>query len=197
VWGIGYLSAGGSESSFYTYPGLNILVGKQSRRGIVIIDLESGKELADGGDLTVSPNGKWTIVPPWFSWQSECFTDTRTFRITIQGRVETKVVDTMDKKESCPGVDSQKSGVTAAAVSRDGKLYAMVRARRSYETGKTEDGLIKLFNSSDDKEIASLRTSFPRDFHALSFTMSGKYLVLEDSMEEAKIKKDLWLRITQ
>src|SRR5262245_42520000 len=128
AWAIPYLSAGGSEAVFWGERGWNVLLADQSRTGTVLFDLATGKQVGDYGyeGIAVSPDTNWAILPPWFSWQSECFVNTQTLRIPLKGEPKPKVVDTMPKSESCPGQDTERRGVMAAAFSPDGKFYALV-----------------------------------------------------------------------
>ncbi len=197
VWGIPPLSAGGTETTFFMKREWNVLLADQSRTGVMFFDLSTGMPMSDAGyeGMVVSPDGKWALLPPWFSWLSECFVDSRTLRLTLRGQPKTKVVETMPKSESCPGQDSERRGFENVAFSADGKYYALVRAGQAYEDGLVGDGVVKLFQSSDDKELTSLKIKFPPHCTSVEFSKSGNYLILRDEPEAGRRDETQWLRI--
>jgi hypothetical protein len=197
VWAIQSWFAGGSDAAFTWRPGANVLIAYQSRSGATIWNIATGERVSEAGfsGLVESSDGQWGILTPWFSWFTECLSGEAVMRITLTGPVQLKPVAVLSPGEQCPGL-GERGGFITAAISPDGKLYAVVRTTFDYETGLKGDGVIDLFDASTDERIATLKTKLPPHFEFVRFSDSGAYLAL-GSVEEAKPVEYQWVRITR
>jgi hypothetical protein len=196
VWTIeGAPSAGGTDFAFGTRSGWNVLLTRNSRTGDILYDIATGKQVGDWSYyLVLSPDGKWALLTPWFNWIKECMEDSRVLRVSLTGKVRSSVVmaTPMTPEQMCPE-DREKVGNIAADIAGNGKLYVVAQTSK-FLAG---DGVVELFQASDDKKLGSLRTKFPSHFSGVGFSNSGKYLVLYDSPEEGHPNVTQWLRITR
>jgi hypothetical protein len=188
------------DPQYATARGWNFLAVRFGRAGMFLYDLTTGKPIAEHGydwSITMSPDRKWGILQPYYSPAQECYVATSFLRIAPDGK--TTGIDTtpLIPDQLCPA-DRSDHAVIDAVVSPNGRLYAIVPASKTFlSTGAGADGILELFQASDNKRLVSLRTKFPAHFKGVAFSASSNYVVLKDAPETGQLDETRWFLINR
>jgi hypothetical protein len=188
------------DPQYATTRGWNFLAVRFSRAGMFLYDLTTGKPIAGGGydwSITTSPDRKWGILQPYYSPSQECYVATSFVRIAPGGK--TTAIDTtpLPPDQLC-SADRSDRAVIDAVVSPNGRLYVIVPASKTFQsTGAGTDGILELFQASDNRRLVSLRTKFPAHFKGVAFSASSNYVVLKDAPATGQPDETRWFRINR
>lgn len=183
--------------------GWGVVLAGDPRHGTDAYDLFTGKLLGPGDVAVFAPDLSFALVPPRFGWSLECYSWSRTFRVTTDGSRKPYALDTIP----VPGPWTCESGTPdrerppnsdapTVAISGDSTMYAIASA-----------GELALFRAEDDALVATFDRppydDYQRraDVNTLSFSQSGSYVVLSRrgtvSPEGEHAAEEHWFRITQ
>lgn len=162
-------AGGASAASFCSHDGWGVVVAGHYRHGDDVYDLFTGKKRGPGDGVLYAPDLSYGLVVPRNGWATECPKISRSFRIPTDGKKRPYALDTIPVPD-CDAESSAEQDPPSAAISPDGKLYAIVSSRE-----------LALFRASDDEKVATVPKPYARDAAAdwsLDFSASGRYLVV-------------------
>lgn len=190
-------SAGGADATrVCASDGWGVVVAGHYRHGDDVYDLFTGKKLGPGDVAAYAPDLSWALVPPQFSWASDsCLQMTRVFRVPLHGPRRPYALDMPPVWPMCdetePGTPAmgQRPLPASVAISPDGQYYAIATRAE-----------LALYRASDDEKIARLdRPRFAtidfRRLDRLSFSRSGRYLVLAFDERDGVPDDEIWYRV--
>jgi hypothetical protein len=188
------------DPQYATARGWNFLAVRFSRAGMFLYDLTTGKSIAEDGydwSITMSPDRKWGILQPYYSPAQECYVATAFLRIAPGGKTTSIDTTPLTPDQLC-STDRSDHAVIDAVVSPNGRFYAIVPAsKRFLSPGNGTDGILELFQASDNRKLVSLRTKFPGHFKGVFFSASSNYVVLKDAAATGQLDETRWFRINR
>lgn len=166
-----------------------VIAGDLSRHAF---DTISGERLARVDDVVVAPNQQWALILPVLHPNARCFEETEVFRLPLDGTGPKRALDTPPRPPSrrCAGNEDQSENdysrleQPAMAISPDSKLYAYLDWNELSLYDSRTDTLVAT------REAPSTKNGEPYFIAFLSFTSSGRYLVV-DLRDEG----ELWYEI--
>lgn len=142
-------SAGGATASTAcSHDGWGVLVAGHYRHHDDVFDLFTGKKLGPGDVSAYAPDLSFALAPPQFSWASECYSWSRTFRIPTDGARRPFALATppVPGEWTCdatsgaaPRLESDRPTV---AISPDSARYAIASPQELSVYRATDDALV-------------------------------------------------------